>query len=356
MWAWVDFPIRATGRSVINKMEQQLKRAMLIAAWVFLLTATATEVEQSAASAAEPIPFSVGEASPANTYLAIWMAEEAGLYAAQGLTLNTVPMVGGRESAPALEAGTIQLMHIGMSSVVRANAGGSDLRLIGSLSNIIRQTMFLAPGVDGAEDLRGGIIGISSAGSESDSTTTLALEQLGLRRDDVTIEEIGRERFEAVQSGAVSATMLGEPYRSEALAAGLNPIVDLYADRIPWLFSGLTVDRAYLRSNREVILRFMRATVEGNYFAVSDEVRAKAVLARELGLSDPEIIDASYNNFKAETPINAEIDRAGAENIMAALAGRGASNNVEDYIDMSIGEELRAEGFYAAMQEKYRVP
>jgi ABC-type nitrate/sulfonate/bicarbonate transport system substrate-binding protein len=216
--------------------------------------------------------------------------------------------------------------------------------------------MFLAPGVDGAEDLRGGIIGISSAGSESDSTTTLALEQLGLRRDDVTIEEIGRERFEAVQSGAVSATMLGEPYRSEALAAGLNPIVDLYADRIPWLFSGLTVDRAYLRSNREVILRFMRATVEGNYFAVSDEVRAKAVLARELGLSDPEIIDASYNNFKAETPINAEIDRAGAENIMAALAGRGASNNVEDYIDMSIGEELRAEGFYAAMQEKYRVP
>jgi ABC-type nitrate/sulfonate/bicarbonate transport system substrate-binding protein len=265
-------------------------------------------------------------------------------------------MVGGRESAPALEAGNIQLMHIGMSSVVRANAAGSDLRVIGSLSNVIRQTMFLAPGVESAEDLRGGTIGISSAGSESDSTTTLALERLGLTRDDVTIEEIGRDRLAAVQGGAVSATMLGEPYRSAALAAGLNPIVDLYADRIAWLFSGLTVDWAYLTAHRDIILRFMRATVEGNYIAVSDEARAKAVLGRELNLGDPEIVDASYNNFKAETPINAEIDRAGAENIVTALAGRGASNNVEDYIDMSIGEELRAEGFYTSMQEKYGVP
>jgi len=335
-------------------MEQRISGAKRVAAGVFFLLSPA--LGQGAVHAAQAVPFSIGEASPANTYLAIWMAEEAGLYEAQGLILNIVPMVGGRESAPALEARNIQLMHIGMSSVVRANAAGSDLRVIGSLSNVIRQTMFLAPGVTGAEDLRGGVVGISSAGSESDSTTTLALERLGLTRDDVSTEEIGRNRLAAVQSGAVSATMLGEPYRSEALAAGLNPIVDLYADRIAWLFSGLTVDRAYLMAHRDVILRFIRATVEGNYIAVTDEARAKAVLARELDLSDPEIIDASYNNFKTETPINAEIDRAGAENIVAALASMGASDDVEDYIDMSIGEELRAEGFYAAMQMKYGVP
>jgi len=321
---------------------------------VFLLSSLGRGICE--ADAAETIPFSIGEASPANTYLAIWMAEEAGLYEARGLDLNIVPMAGGRESAPALEAGTIQLMHIGMSSVVRANAAGSDLRVIGSLSNVIRQTMFLAPGLSGAADLRGGIVGISSAGSESDSTATLALERLGLTRDDVTFEEIGRNRLPILRNGAVAATMLGEPYRSEAFAAGLNPIVDLYADRIAWLYSGLTVDRTYLNTHRDVILRFMRATVEGNYIAVSDETRAKAVLGRELNLSDPAIIDASYNNFKTETPINVEIDPAGAENIIATLAGRGANTHAEDYIDMSIGEELRAEGFYAAMQMKYGVP
>ena len=338
----------------MNSLARRPARALGSAACAFLLTISTWLV--CAASAAESVPFAIGEASPANTYLAIWMAEEAGLYEAQGLDLNIVPMVGGRETAPALEDGTLQLMHIGMSSVVRANAAGSDLRVIGSLSNVIRQTMFLAPGLTGAADLRGGVVGISSVGSESDSTLTLALQRLGLTRDDVIFEEIGRNRLPILQSGAVAATMLGEPYRSEALSVGLNPIVDLYADRIAWLYSGLTVDRNYLNSHRDVLLRFMRATVEGNYIAVSDEARAKALLARELDLSDPQIIDASYDNFKAETPINVEIDPAGAENILMALAGRGAGSDVEDYIDLTIGEELRAEGFYAAMREKYGAP
>jgi NitT/TauT family transport system substrate-binding protein len=305
------------------------------------------------ANAAEPIPFSIGEASPANTYLAIWMAEEAQLYEAQGLELRVVPMNGGSQTAPELEAGNIQLMHIGMSSVVRANMMGSDLRVIGSLSNVIRHTMFLAPGVRNAEDLRGRAVGISSAGSESDSTTTLALERIGLTRDDVRIREIGRDRLDQLRRGMVSATMLGEPSRSEALAMELNPIVDLYADRIAWLFSGLTVDRAYLDANRDLVLRFMRATIEGNYIAISNEVAAKNVLARRLGLNEAGIVDASYDNFKLETPINAEIDPAGAQNIVEALAAMGASDDISDYIDLSIGEELRAEGFYTAMEEKY---
>src|SRR5258705_193652 len=106
---------------------------------------------------------------------------------------------------------------------VRANLAGGNLRTIGSLSNVIRQTMFTAPGVKNAADLKGGIVGISSAGSESDSATTLALKRLGLTRQDVIVKEIGVDRFAAVRDHKVAATMLGEPTRSEAFAAGLNP-------------------------------------------------------------------------------------------------------------------------------------
>ena len=96
-----------------------------------------------AANAAELIPFRVGEAAPANTFLAIWMAQAAGFYEAQGLQLEVVHMAGGSESGPALKAGRVHLIHIGMSSVVRANASGrGNLRCIGSLSNVIRSTMF----------------------------------------------------------------------------------------------------------------------------------------------------------------------------------------------------------------------
>ena len=68
--------------------------------------------------ATDLIPFKVGEASPANTFFAIWMAQAAGLYAENGLDFHIVKMVGGSETGPALREGRIQLMHIGMSSVV----------------------------------------------------------------------------------------------------------------------------------------------------------------------------------------------------------------------------------------------
>jgi NitT/TauT family transport system substrate-binding protein len=320
---------------------------------VAILLALVNAVSHTA-RAAELIPFKVGQAAPANTFLAIWMAQAAGFYEAQGLRLEIVPMSGGSQSGPALKSGRIQLMHIGMSSVVRANlSGAGDLRCIGSLANIIRSTMFTAPGVKTAAELKGGIIGISSVGSESDSTTTMALQRLGLTRADVTVKEVGVDRLPLVRTGMVSATVLGEPQRSEAFGLGLNSIFDFYAERIPWLYSGLTVDHRYLQEHRDVLVRWLKATIEGNYLAVADATRAKEVLARELKLADPKLIDASYANFKAETPPNAEIDRAGAENILRIVAPANASRNLDDYIDMSLTDGLRAEGFFDAMKKKY---
>jgi ABC-type nitrate/sulfonate/bicarbonate transport system substrate-binding protein len=133
----------------------------------------------------------------------------------------------------------------------------------------------------------------------------------------------------------------------------LNPIFDFYAERIPWLYSGLTVDRDYLKAHRGTLVRFLRATIEGNYLAITDAQRAKEVLAKELKLGDPNLIELSYANFKSETPPNAEIDPAGAQNILATVAPPNASRNLDDYIDTSLTDGLRAEGFIAAMEKKY---
>jgi NitT/TauT family transport system substrate-binding protein len=299
----------------------------------------------------ELITFKVGEASPANTFFAIWMAQAAGLYQANGLKLEIVHVVGGKESGPDLTSGRIDLMHIGMSSVVRANSAGFDLVTIGSLSNIIRNSMFTAPGINSAADLKGKKVGISSAGSETDPTTTLALRKLGISRADVTIVEIGVKRLDHVRNGEVAASLMGEPYRSQAMAMGMKPIVDLYADKTPWLYSGLVVHRKFLKEHRDRVKAFLRATVEGNYLAVSDAAKAKPVLAKELGITDPKIVDVTYANFRAETPLNAEPTREGAKNIIDVLSP--AKKNVEDYMDESVHNELKAEGFYAAMEKKY---
>ena len=130
-------------------------------------------------------------------------------------------------------------------------------------------------------------------------------------------------------------------------------MVDFFSERVPWLYSGLVVDRSYLKDNRGTVIRFLKATIEGNYMAVGDENRAKDILVRELRLTDQEHLDRSYANFKSLTPTNAEIDRAGAANIVATVTSPNSGGNVDDYIDTSVLDALRDEGYFNAIQQRY---
>jgi ABC-type nitrate/sulfonate/bicarbonate transport system substrate-binding protein len=305
-------------------------------------------------AAAEMTPFRVGISEPVNTVLALWMAEAGGFYAAQGLRVEIINQNGGSRGAQELQSGRIDAMHVGLSSVVKLNREGGDLRTIASLSNVIRFTFFAAPGVKTAADLKGGVVGVSAFGSESDSTVTLALARLGMRRDDVILKEYGggMRRLEALKSGEIKGTAINEPIASLAHEAGLTAMVDLVAEKIPWLFSSIVVKTDYLQSHRDVLTRFLKASIEGNYLALTDEKRAKEVLAREARITEAKIIDTSYNDFKQQSPLNLEPSRPGAQNIIdqfPALKGR----NIDDYVDAGILDSLRKDGFFAEMERKY---
>jgi ABC-type nitrate/sulfonate/bicarbonate transport system substrate-binding protein len=305
------------------------------------------------ATAQEPIEVKVGISDPVNTVLAWYMARDAGLYSAQGLKVDIVNMNGGSRGAAELQAGRLDIMHVGLSSVIRINRTGGDLRTIGSLSNVIRFTFFSAPGVKAAAELKGGVIGVSTFGSESDSTVTLALARLALTRNDVVLKEYGggMRRLDAVKSGEIKATPLNEPIASSARAQGINVLVDLVPEQIPWVFSSIVVRRGDIAGRRDVLIRFLKGTIEGNYLALHDEKRAKEVLAKELKIADPKVLEITYNDFKAQSPADIEISQPGAENILAQFPG--GSQRLEDYVDASLLAALKAEGYFTAVQQKY---
>ena len=119
-----------------------------------------------------------------------------------------------------------------------------------------------------------------------------------------------------------------------------------------WLFSSIVVKTDYLQSHRDVLTRFLKASIEGNYLALTDEKRAKEVLAREARITEAKIIDTSYNDFKQQSPMNLEPSRPGAQNIIdqfPALKGR----KIDDFVDAGILDSLRKDGFFAEMERKY---
>ena len=292
-------------------------------------------------SAAESMHLKLGLSEAVNTVLAIWMAEDAGFYAAEGLAVEIVNMNGGSRGAAELAAGRIDAMHVGLSSVVRLNQTGGDLRVVAALANVIRFTFFSAPGVRTAADLKGGVVGVSSFGSESDVIVTLALERIGLTRDEVKLKEYGGgvRRIAALKSGEIGATAVNEPVASMAREQGLHVLIDLVPEQIPWLFTAIVVRRGTIESRRDALTRFVAATAQGNRRALTDEAHAKAVLARQAGIRDPKILDNSYGDFKQLSPPQLEPTRAAAENILKQFPD--ASRELADYIDMSILDTLR---------------
>jgi NitT/TauT family transport system substrate-binding protein len=307
------------------------------------------------AASQEVAMFKAGISDPVNTVLAWYVARDAGFYAANGLNVEILNMSGGSRGAAELQAGRLDTMHVGLSSVIKVNRAGGDLRAIGSLSNVIRFTFFSAPGVRTAAELKGGVIGVSTFGSESDSTVTLALQRLGLTRDDVTLKEYGggTRRLEAVKSGEIKATPINEPIASMARAQGVHVLVDLVPEQIPWVFSSIVVRRADIEGRRDALLRFLKATIEGNYLALADAGRAKQMLAKELKITDEKVLDIAYNDFKAQSPANLDMSIEGARNILAQFGG---NQNVADYADTSLLDALRSEGFFSATAQNYKLP
>jgi ABC-type nitrate/sulfonate/bicarbonate transport system substrate-binding protein len=305
-------------------------------------------------SPARPEPFKLGISEPVNTVLAIWMAEAAGLYAERGLAVEIVNMNGGSRGAAELAAGRIDAMHVGLSSVLRLNREGADLRIVAALANVIRFTFFSAPGVRDAAALKGGVVAVTTFGSESDTVATLALRRLGLARDDVTVSEYGSgmRRIAALRSGEIQATALNEPFASLARERGLHVLLDLVPERIAWLFTGIAVRRAALDTRRDLLTRFIQATAEGNCLARADGQRARAVLAERAGIGDPNILAISYGDFRELSPPDIAPTRAAAENILAQFPA-GGSANIADYVDFGILDDLQQQGVFARLQEKY---
>jgi NitT/TauT family transport system substrate-binding protein len=314
----------------------------------------------SAARAADAIPFKVGISTVVDTITPLFVAQDEGFFKKNGLDVQLLNMNGGSRGVRVLIAGDIQVMHVGLSPVLPADKQGADLKLILASTNTIPFTIFSPKNIKTGAQLKGGKVGISSFGSESDIAVTFALKKLGLTRKDVTVLQLGgsSQRFAALTSGQVQAVPLLEPLTTKAREQGLNPLVDLAAAHVPWVFDGVVMKESYLKTHHDVAVRFAKAYVEGAYFALSNEQRTKEILAKWFKTDNKQVIAASYKDFKSLMPRDAAPSREGAKNVIAEMEAAGkpvGSKNVSDYIDGSVIAQLKKEGFFEQMKKKYHL-
>jgi len=339
------------------QFDRNSNRRMLLAGLIALPVAG---VLSSGAAAQQLTPFKIGISAPVVTILPVWMAETAGFYAKEGLKVEVINMEGGTRGVQVLLSGEIQAMHVGLAVVAQANQQGADIRLINSSSNTLPMTIFTKPDIKTPAQLKGKTFGISTFGSETDIAISIFLQQNGMTRQDVTISQLGgsSQRYNALVAGRIDAALLLEPTTTMAKAKGFNPMLDLAAAKTPWIFDGVVVTRDYLNKNRDTLTKFVRAYVEAARLMLSNEAKAKELISQRFKTQDTAVIDATYADFKRLMPPDSAPSVEGAKNVLAQLQAVKidiGSKDVKDYVDDSIIQKLRQDGFFTQMDKEFPV-
>jgi NitT/TauT family transport system substrate-binding protein len=326
----------------------------------------AASAKPAAASASGPVTeVKIGLSTPVPENIPIWAAKDKGFDRANGLNFTLTTFEGGSKGLQALLGGSIDVMDVGLASVVIANASGATFR---SISTSGLASPFIITGAKGITadnaktKLKGGKVGISSFGSESDVAVSLYLDKIGLAREqDVTVIQVGgtATRLTALLSGAIDAGPLLGPDFIAAQSQGLTKLYDLSA--LPnWVYDTLVVTKTSIDTRRNTLLAFLRAVEEGNYYVRTHPDEAKKIMASEFKQTDPKLTDASYDEFMKVAPVDLDFTTPAIQSVLQTVPTvtkevKLKSTEPSDYVDASLIAELRSSGDLDRLKKQYGV-
>jgi NitT/TauT family transport system substrate-binding protein len=289
MQAMVD---RATAPKVMFSAMKKLTRVLRLSALLGSI-ATLCCLPQSSHAADK---LRVSNCYIGGAILPLWMAQDAGFYAREGLEVEQI-WIQGNPAVASLISGEIDLLYCIPHNVIGAIAGGADLQFIASTYNRMQYRIVAAPGIDKIEQLKGKLLGIARIHDVSHFYVRLALKKFNMNADqDVRVISTGgqADRTLALKNGRVSATILNPAYAMSLEKDGFKTILDIETLNFPVVGNMSAVRRAFLKERRPMAVRFVRALAASMKKIQDDPELSKKVLAKNLRLQDKAIIEENY--------------------------------------------------------------
>jgi ABC-type nitrate/sulfonate/bicarbonate transport system substrate-binding protein len=214
-------------------------------------------------------------------YLPTYVAKGRNFFAEEGLDLKLVVM-NARVSVLALLNGEIQFA-VGASSI-NAALRGSPLKAIFFFYNTSTWQFMVRPEIRNAEDLKGKVVAIGTVGSTTDLATRLIVKKFGLEPGrDVKLLPTGdaRARILTMETGQAVGSLLNPDVAAEMASKGYRILISS-AEVFPVPFSGIAANDQLIRTNPELIKRWMRAHLRAMSFIRQNPEQAAAVASKEL--------------------------------------------------------------------------
>src|SRR5918992_847804 len=225
-----------------------------------------------------------------------YIAQKKGFFEKNGLGVDLVYFQGGSQVIQAMLGGDIPLTVTAGPEGVIAKLQGADIALLAANNPTMHFTLFVAPEIKKADDLRGKIAGISRFGSSSDFSIRYIFKSLGLSERDVTIVQIGDNpsRLAALKSNAVQASVFTTPNTVRARKSGFTSMVDAYKLGLKFHGSGIAATGAFLRDHRPIVEQFFKGFLEGVAYAKQQKEESLRLIREFMKLKDPDEVEESY--------------------------------------------------------------
>jgi NitT/TauT family transport system substrate-binding protein len=309
----------------------------------------------SRSESAELTRIRIGYPSPSASFSPLFVAQEAKLFEKHGLASELL-YLQGIQITQVHVAGHVDFTVTGAPLPMRAAVEGADLTLVASSIDKFIYKLIVEPSIAKPADLRGKIIGITTFGSLPDVAIRLVLKKWGMNPDtDVKLIQVGRmsDMVVALSSKKIDAGVISDPTSFQAEKLGMRRLMDMADEDVEFANVAVAVSHAYVKAQRDVTLRFLKAYIEGTRRFMTDKDFGMKTLSKYTGSRDQEILGKTYELFATKyIKRNPVLSLRGVEATLAMIADRSPkakNRKAEEFMETSLMAELDKSGFLKAV-------
>ena len=284
-----------------------------------------------------------------------YIAQKKGFFAKNGLDVELIYFQGGSQVIQAMLGGELPLTVTAGPEGVIAKLQGADIALLSANNPTMHFSLYVAPEIKKAEDLRGKTAGISRFGSASDFSIRYIFKSMNLAERDVTIVQIGDNpsRLAALKTKAIQATVFTTPNTVRARKAGFISLVDAYKLGLKFQGSGVAATGAFLRDHRLLVEQFMKGFLEGVAYAKTHKEESLPLIKEFMKLKDQDEVEDTYQVIIRDIqPRKPYPLKEGVETVLRNVEStipKAKTVKPEELIDDSVLRRLDQSGFIDAL-------
>lgn len=249
------------------------------------------------ANTPQPLRIGVVNASEAST--ALFVADEHGFFAGNGLNVTIRPYTDGDQAIAAAEAGEVEVAMATEYPLVVAALGDRAVSVIGCIDRAETTSVIGRSdrGVATVADLRGKRVGVTRRTIPEFYLGRL-LELNGMSLSDVTVVDVPRPQLQdAIINGSVDAVVIGKREVAPIMARFGGNAVAFSANSGQPSSVLLVCDSEWLAAHPHDAERLLRALAVADEYILAHPADARAIAGRRANLSE-ETVAAVWPNHR----------------------------------------------------------